>query len=171
MRKAMTILILLAAMLSTATEITVYGRNSCGFTANLQRELTAANIPYTYCNIDSAGCLGAMFGVVREFNLAPSGTVNLPVVLVVTNDKRYGYVRPSLADILKITSSDVTRRPTIAYPNPCDQFITVTGECRIFDLTGRMVLKSHDRHISISGLPQGIYFVRVGNKTTKITKR
>ena len=171
MRKIITILIILAAITAGANEITVYGRNSCGFTQNLRNELTAANIPYAYCNIDSAGCLRAMFAVAWEFNLAPSGTVNLPVVLVVVEGKRYGYVRPSLADILKITSSEVTRSQISVYPNPADQFITVMGECRIFDLTGREVLSSHNRHINISGLPQGIYFVRVGNKTTKITKR
>lgn len=154
-----------------ATEITVYGRNSCGFTANLRNELTAANIPYTYCNIDSAGCLGAMFSVAIEFNLAPSGTVNLPVVLVITDGKRYGYVRPSLADIMKITTVEVTRCPTIVYPNPADQFITVNGDCEIYDLTGRSVLKSHDRHISITGLPDGMYFVRVRGIMIKLIKR
>lgn len=98
-------IMLMSVVNLSATEITVYCRNSCGFTANLRNELTAANIPYTYCNIDSAGCLGAMFQVAIEFNLAPCGTVNLPVVLVVNDGKRYGYVRPSIADILKITTA------------------------------------------------------------------
>jgi len=133
-----------------AQQVTVYGRNSCGFTANLRNELTNAGVPYTYCNIDSAGCLGAMFQVAIEFNLTVNGTVNLPVVLVVVYGKRYGYVRPSLAMITQITAVDVTRSPTIAYPNPAGQFITVDRDCEIYDLRGLKLIESHDRHMTVT---------------------
>lgn len=155
----------------SATEITVYGRNSCGFTDNLRNELTASNIPYDYCNIDSAGCLGAMFQVAIEFNLAPSGTVNLPVVLVVVDGKRYGYVRPTLAEILKITSSEVTRSQISVYPNPADQFITVDGDCEIYDMTGMKLIESHDRNVMVEGLKPGAYLVKVRGKNIKLIKK
>lgn len=158
---------LLMVAMVTSAEVTVYGRNSCGFTANLRTQLDNEGIPYAHCKIDSAGCLGAMFGVALEFNLAVKGTVNLPVFLVVVYGKRYGYVRPSLAEILRITSVEVTRSPTIDYPNPADQFITVSGDCEIYDLTGKIVILSHDRHISISALPQGMYILKVRNKVIK----
>jgi glutaredoxin len=158
---------LLMVAMVTSAEVTVYGRNSCGFTANLRTQLDNEGIPYAHCNIDSAGCLGAMFSVALEFNLAVKGTVNLPVVLVVANGQRFGYVRPSLAEILRITSVEVTISPTIAYPNPVGDFINVEGDVVIYDITGKIVIVSHDRHISISALPHGMYIFKVRNKVIK----
>lgn len=171
MKKLILIILVFLHVTLGATEITVYGRNSCGFTANLRNELTAANIHYDYCNIDSSGCLGQLFQVAIEFNLAPTGTVNLPVVLVVNDGKRYGYVRPSLNDILKVTAIDEVRAIPDVYPNPADQFITVDGECEIYDLTGLKLIESHDRNVLVEGLKPGVYVVRVRGKMIKLIKQ
>ncbi len=171
MKRVLLLALLFCFSFVQAYEITVYGRNSCGFTANLRSELDAAKVPYSYCNIDSSGCLGQLFSVALEFNLAVNGQVNLPVVLVVFDGVRHGYVRPTIDQILKVTAIDDVKAILSVYPNPSSDIIHVSGDAEIYDLTGKCVVKSHDRHISISALPQGIYFVRVGNKTTKITKQ
>lgn len=171
MKRILILALLFCFSFAKAYEITVYGRNSCGFTANLRNELTTSNIPYAYCNIDSSACLGQLFQIAIEFNLAPTGTVNLPVVLVVANGKRYGYVRPSIADILQITSSEVTRNQISVYPNPADQIITVDGDCEIYDMNGLKMIESHDRNVLVEGLKPGVYFVRIRGKMVKLIKR
>ena len=156
---------------TASAQVTVYGRNSCGFTANLQRELTTSNIPYTYCNIDSAGCLGAMFQVAIEFNLAPNGTVNLPVVLVVTDGKRYGYVRPTIDQIMKVTAIDEVKAIPDVYPNPASDIIHVSDDAEIYDMTGMKLIESHDRNVMVEGLKPGAYLVKVRGKNIKLIKK
>lgn len=62
------------------------------------------------------------------------------------------------------------------YPNPANGFIRVVdkrhGESlqqniEIYDITGRKVLISTESEINVSKLPQGIYFVKIGEKTQR----
>lgn len=154
-----------------AYEITVYGRNSCGFTANLRNELDASKVPYAYCNIDSSGCLGQLFQVAIEFNLAVNGQVNLPVVLMVADGYRQGFVRPTIAMVLKATDVDDVARPVSLYPNPASGIIHVSGDAEIYDLNGLKLIESHDRNVLVEGLKPGVYLVRVRGKMIKMIKR
>lgn len=171
MKTLLTILFILLFSYTQAFEVTVYGRNSCGFTQALRNELATNNVSYTYCNIDSTGCLGQLYSVAIEFNLAVDGMISLPVVLVVVDGKRYGYVRPSITTILKITSSLEVENEKLFWPNPVTDVIYAKGEFEIYNMYGILMLKSHNRHISLSLLPQGMYIIKVNNKTTKIIKK
>lgn len=154
-----------------AYEITVYGRNSCGFTANLRNELDAAKVPYAYCNIHSSECLGQLFQVAIEFNLAVNGQVNLPVVLVVADGYKHGFVRPTISMVLKATDIDDVARPVSLYPNPANDIIYVSGDCEIYDLNGLKLIESHDRNVFVEGLRPGVYVVKVRGKIIKLIKR
>ena len=171
MKTLLIAVLMVFALFANAYDITVYGRNSCGFTQNLRNSLTAEGIYYTYCNVDSSACLGQLFSVAVEFNLAVDGVVNLPVVLVIVNEKRYGYVRPSIATIMQITTSEVTRSPTIVYPNPADKYVTIDGDCEIYDLNGLKLIESNDRNVLVEGLKPGVYVVRVRGKMIKLIKQ
>ena len=171
MKRVLLLALLFCFSYAHAYEITVYGRNSCGFTANLRNELDAAKVPYAYCNVDSSGCLGQLFQVAIEFNLAENGQVNLPVVLVVANGYRHGFVRPTIEQILKFTAIDEVRAIPDVYPNPADEFIVVSGDCEIYDLNGLKMIESHDRNVLVEGLKPGAYLVRVRGKMVKLIKR
>ena len=56
------------------------------------------------------------------------------------------------------------------YPNPAKDFIQVDTktEVCIYDLTGQLVLKGLGR-ININSLANGLYFVKAGNRCTKLT--
>lgn len=58
------------------------------------------------------------------------------------------------------------------YPNPADDFIRVETRhgvslqgVEIYDITGRKVLISTESEVDVSKLPQGVYFVKIGEKT------
>jgi hypothetical protein len=76
---------------------------------------------------------------------------------------------------------DNPRAPGITiYPNPANEFITIqTGidlvdlNFTIIDVTGRIVLRDNlknKREVDISHLPQGLYFVRLGDASKVILK-
>lgn len=170
MKRVLILALVFCFSFAQAYEITVYGRNSCGFTANLRNELDAAKVPYTYCNIDSSGCLGQLFSVALEFNLAVNGQVNLPVVLVVADGVRHGYVRPTLNTILKVTVVDDLVRGVDLYPNPASSIIHVSGDAEIYDMTGRLLLRSWDNDVDVSALPRGVYVVMIEWEAIKLIK-
>lgn len=61
------------------------------------------------------------------------------------------------------------------YPNPATDFIHVTtfngALVQIFNAVGQLVLTSEETDINMSGLPKGVYFVRVDNITNKLIIR
>lgn len=171
MKKILMLALVFCFSFAQAYEITVYGRNSCGFTANFRNELDAAKVPYAYCNIDSSGCLGQLFSVAIEFNLSVNGQVNLPVVLVVADGYRQGYVRPTIATVLKATDVDDVIRSVDLYPNPASGIIHVSGDAEIYDMTGLKLIESSDRNVLVEGLKPGVYVVRVRGKMIKLIKQ
>ena len=170
MKRILMLALLFCFSFAQAYDITVYGRNSCGFTANLRNELDAAKVPYAYCNIDSSGCLGQLFQVAIEFNLAVNGQVNLPVVLVVADGYRQGYVRPTISMVLKSTDVDDVARAVALYPNPASGIIHVSGNAEVYDMTGRLLLKTWDNDVDVSGLTPGVYVVIIECKRFKLIK-
>lgn len=170
MKRVLILALMFCFSFAQAYEITVYGRNSCGFTANLRSELDAAKVPYSYCNIDSSGCLGQLFQVAIEFNLAVNGQVNLPVVLVVADGVRHGYVRPTIAMVLNATYVDDVDQAVDLYPNPASGIIHVNGDAKIYDMTGRLLLRSWDNDVDVSALPRGVYVVMIEWEAIKLIK-
>lgn len=61
------------------------------------------------------------------------------------------------------------------YPNPADNQITVSGaealDKKLFDSTGRLLLKTQQSTINISDLSSGIYFLIIDNNTYKVIKK
>ncbi len=61
------------------SQVVIYGRNSCGYTADLRERLVATSVPFKYADIDNS--------VVRmefefQLNLQEARVVKLPLVLV-----------------------------------------------------------------------------------------
>ncbi|MDR0830209.1 MAG: T9SS type A sorting domain-containing protein [Prevotellaceae bacterium] len=83
--------------------------------------------------------------------------------------------------ILKVGNSDTgieTLQATSLqiYPNPTKGIITIDGinageTVTIIDLQGHTVLTANSATINVSGLPNGVYLVRVGNKIAKLIKQ
>ncbi len=74
---------------------------------------------------------------------------------------------------------DIAKENTISiYPNPAKTMLTIenaTEDVQIFDITGRVVMNIDNKEtnmlqINISHLSKGMYFVKVGNYTTKFVK-
>ena len=68
--------------------------------------------------------------------------------------------------------SNITKQGFSVYPNPAKSVITVNGnngnEINIFDLAGKLVLKSNVSKIDISTIQSGIYVVKSGSYTQKL---
>lgn len=59
----------------------------------------------------------------------------------------------------------------LIYPNPTTGIFTVqdvTGEIQVYDLFGRLVLRSNKKEIDMGSYPKGIYMVRVGEAIRKL---
>ncbi len=56
------------------------------------------------------------------------------------------------------------------YPNPTSGIFTVSGagEITIFDLFGRLLLRTNKKEIDMSSYPKGVYVLRVGEATSKL---
>ncbi len=56
------------------------------------------------------------------------------------------------------------------YPNPTAGIFTVqgTGEIQVYDLFGRLVLRTNKREIDMGSYPKGIYMVRAGEVVRKV---
>lgn len=79
----------------------------------------------------------------------------------------------SLLDNLNV--NDVATTKFKVYPNPTSDFIYIDSEnvsdVKIYDLTGKMLLKSNSNKINIQKLKPGIYLVRIDGFTVKIIKK
>jgi glutaredoxin len=71
-----------AQAVSAASRIVVYGQESCGYTSNMRASLSAANVPFTYVNIDAAGNQDVLYDKFHGTGLARGGLYLLPVVEV-----------------------------------------------------------------------------------------
>ena len=64
------------------------------------------------------------------------------------------------------------------YPNPTKTMLTIenaTENVQIFDITGRLLINVENKEtnllqINVSHLSKGMYFVKIGNYTTKFVK-
>lgn len=81
---------------NTSSEVIVYGRNACGITSALRRNLDAAGISYTYRNVDQKAAGNEMWNKLAKTSWYKSGTsIGLPVVDV----KGSVIERPSVQEI------------------------------------------------------------------------
>ena len=86
-------------------------------------------------------------------------------------------------DVLSITNVDFDEGISI-YPNPASDFVNIsmplTSEkvtIELFDQLGRQLLMRNfsevrtSKRISIEGIPQGVYFVRISDGSSRTTKK
>jgi hypothetical protein len=137
---------------ASAYTVTIYGTTTCGYTTNLRNQCTQNGISFEFVDVNTGAGFSAMATVVNEFSLAVDNYVDLPVVLVVVDGRRYGMVRPSVDRIKTLIG------PTSATLTP----YKINGKTEIYDLQGRRCRGE---------LKSGIYLIRTrtGNKveTTK----
>ncbi|MEZ4906646.1 MAG: T9SS type A sorting domain-containing protein [Saprospiraceae bacterium] len=69
-----------------------------------------------------------------------------------------------------INESSIISNINFIYPNPADNimyineyFYNENTECKILDITGRILLSSNNQSININSLSPGIYFVILKN--------
>jgi hypothetical protein len=60
-----------------------------------------------------------------------------------------------------------------AYPNPTPGLITISNEpamdkIQVFDLYGRLVLQPYTNPFDMSALPEGVYVIKVNDKTVRV---
>jgi uncharacterized protein (TIGR02145 family) len=94
-----------------------------------------------------------------------------------SGDGTWGFsVRPVSTGTSGIADVQASKRLQI-FPNPAKDFVTIDGiqageTVTITDLQGRVIENNvqltENHSINVSALPQGVYLVRVGNKTTKL---
>jgi glutaredoxin len=156
MKTLLLLLLLFAFGYSGAYTVTIYGTPTCGYTTDLRNQCTANNIQFTFCDVNESKCVTDFYNVVYEFNLATDSYVDLPVVLVVVDGKRYGMVRPTIAKIKQLIGTT----SAIMIGNKID----MTGD--IYNSLGVRVKFSGD----INSLPPGFYILRGKEKVVKFVK-
>jgi glutaredoxin len=138
-----------------AYTVTIYGTATCGYTTDLRNQCTKNNVVFEFVDVNTGEGFNAMAAVVSEFSLAVDNYVDLPVVLVVVDGRRWGLVRPTVEKIKQLVG--VTS--VILYNNK------VLQESEIYDLQGQRCR---------GNLKSGVYLIRTrtGNRveTTKYIK-
>ena len=68
--------------------------------------------------------------------------------------------------------SEVHNEKIKIYPNPTANkiYIEVESHLKLYDLLGNLLMETFSKEIDISMYPQGLYFLRVENKTMKVVK-
>jgi hypothetical protein len=152
MKPTFVLMLLFMWCYSNAYTVTIYGVDNCGYTTDLRNECSKNNIQFTYCNINETKCYNELVSIVSEFNLAVDNYVNLPVVLVVVDGKRYGFVRPSVVKIkeLVVTTSVQMIGNSLYLPSNAE----------VFNLMGESITLPLHKKLDISSLVSGIYIVR-----------
>ena len=82
-----------------------------------------------------------------------------------------GYFNPN-ADVNEISKSD----KILVYPNPANNIINIVSDeeipyVEIIDLTGRKIVRCHDKRIDISQLPNGFYNLKIYSKKGSTVKK
>lgn len=85
-------------------------------------------------------------------------------------------VRDENVDVGEETSTKKEQLlPLNVYPNPTTGLVYVENEkareIRVYNLSGDLMLQTHQSTIDISGYPSGIYIVRVENRVARIIKQ
>ena len=70
---------------------------------------------------------------------------------------------------------EIDNEEVVIYPNPVDDIVMIETHGRaslqnviIYDVNGRKVLSTSESQIDISNLPNGIYFIKLGEKISKL---
>lgn len=90
------------------------------------------------------------------------------VVIVTINDV---ITDSTLCKTIGIAEENQTLKIVSVYPNPTTGIFTVqgaTGEIQVYDLFGRLVLRTNKREVDMSSYPAGIYMVKAGEAVRKL---
>jgi len=84
------------------------------------------------------------------------------------------YIPANIQGVL--STKELKGTSTSIYPNPVKDKLFVENtheeEIQIFDVQGKLVLKADDaRIIDVSGLQEGVYFLKAEHKTSKFIKQ
>ena len=80
-------------------------------------------------------------------------------------------VATTLTVVVGIQQPLIDNHQFTIYPNPTKGKFTVenvSGEIQVYDLFGRLVLRTNNAQVDISGYPAGIYMVRAGEAVSKL---
>jgi len=73
--------------------------------------------------------------------------------------------------LVDINEQEIQENQLIIYPNPTTGIFTVqgaTGEIQVYDLFGRLVLRSNNQQVDMGSYPNGMYMVRIGEVVKKV---
>ncbi len=159
--------------------------------------LSCFNNKFTTAGYDSLMCLLPTLGKTGEFIPLESDTSANVTIFMASNsnnakDKKWNVFYVDYTNIPATTGtytcSNIPDDPTSIsevslsnielYPNPAKTMLTIenaTENVQIFDVAGRKIMQVENKgeallQINIANLAKGMYFVKVGNYTTKFVK-
>ncbi|MGN0032769.1 MAG: T9SS type A sorting domain-containing protein [Candidatus Limimorpha sp.] len=78
-------------------------------------------------------------------------------------------------DVAHLGINEIYCNKIEVFPNPCSTLLHLPfdGECRIYSLTGTLVMEqpTNNKSIDISALQKGLYFIEINSSTAKIFKQ
>ena len=136
------------------------------------------DVPTINCNVISNG--GYVFNAFQWYqnDVAISGT-NKPYYRITNaNDTYWCEITLSTNEKWKTCIIRQNQRQASilsAYPNPTQGQVTIsnheqvsTGKIQVFDMYGRIVLQSYDNPLDMSGLPEGVYLIKINDETVRV---
>lgn len=104
-----------------------------------------------------------------------SGFTNFVIYVRYTNSSMNKMYKLLVINNQTSSVDDLSSFDFNVYPNPSTDFINIEteydGEFTIFDMSGKLVVKTEDKRIDVSFLNTGQYFIKVGSSTKIFMKQ
>jgi hypothetical protein len=161
-----------------------YARNVFTITVNASEKGTVTT---TYGTIEN-NRIDVSKGENITFTLTPEEKCRIDQVqlddvdITLTEENTYTLDNVTQDHTLRVTFTDITALlPTekgaiSVYPNPATDEVRMDGtekgaRIRLFNPAGKLLQETQETVISLSGYPQGVYFIKVNGNVTKIIKK